>query len=80
MQFLSGLISYWMYHLGAWAAGIGALSYFLGYVDEVPAFFGENRPMMVGALLLHFAICAMIYHWSDTKRLAKRAGTVLGRS
>lgn len=80
MQFLVGLIGFWMYHVGAWAAGIGGLSFFLGYVDEVPAFFAANRPMMVGLLLLHFFICAMIYHWSDTRRLAKRAGTALGRS
>lgn len=79
MQFLVGLIRYWSFNLAAWAAGIGGVSYFLGYVDEVPSLFAANRTLMVCALLLHFALCAIIYHASETKRMAKRAGKVLGR-
>lgn len=80
MQFLVGFVRYWSFNLAAWAALVGGVSYFLGYVDEVPAFFAAHRSLMVAALLLHCALCAIIYHASDTKRLAKRAGKALGRS
>lgn len=80
MQFLVGLVRYWSFSLAAWAAGIGGVSYFLGYVDEVPAFFAANRTLMASALLLHFALCAIIYDATKSKRLAVEEIRNLGKA
>lgn len=79
MQFIVGFLRFWGLNLGSWAGAIGGVNYFLGNTDDLTAFFGSHREGMIVVLLLHFSLCAIIYHSSDTKRIAKRAANLLGR-
>lgn len=77
IRFLTGLIGYYALNIGTWAAVVMGVSYFLGIYDEVYAFFQHNRVFSASALLLHFAICCIMYHASDTYRLSRRALKIL---
>lgn len=80
MQFAVGLARYWAFNIGAWAAAIGGTAYFLGYIEEVETVFRDHRPVMIVVLLLHFALCAIIYDASYTRRRADRAIRKLGKA
>jgi phosphoglycerol transferase MdoB-like AlkP superfamily enzyme len=80
MQFAAGLVRYWAFNIAAWAAAIGGVAYFLGYIEEAETFFRTYRTGMVAALLLHFALCAIIYDASHTRRIAGQVIKELGRA
>lgn len=79
-QFVVGLVKFWAFNIGAWAAAIGGAAYFLGYIDEVETIFRNHRPVMIVVLLLHFALCAIIYDASYTRRRADREIKKLGKA
>lgn len=80
MKFVVGVIRYWAFNLVAWAAAIGGIAYFLGLIEDVNSFFRDHRSIMAALLLLHFALCAIIYDASGTQRDAAREIKRLGKS
>jgi hypothetical protein len=71
-----GFLGSYAANIVAWAGILGSFSYFLGYIEEVPTFFRNNREMMIGILIVHFAIFSIYYALSaearKTRRLAER--------
>lgn len=80
MKFIAGLVRYWGLNLGAWAGAVAGVAYFAGYVDQAEEFFKTNRELGMAFLLLHFALCAIIYHAGEARRLASEAISILERS
>lgn len=73
MSFLGGYAA----NIVTWAGIFASFSYFLGVVDEVTTFFRNNREIMIGVLIVHFAIYAIYYAMSaaarETRDLARSA-------
>jgi uncharacterized membrane protein (DUF4010 family) len=66
-----GVIRRYCSQVGAYGAFVMAITWFLGYYNEVTAFFENNRTISVVAVVIHLILFAIgELAWSEKKLLS----------